>query len=208
MIKCNMRILTLTENNNNEAVREAIRILKDGGLIAYPTESFYALGALATDEGAVRKLFELKKRPPGKPLPVIVSDHDTLKSIVKSIPFQAIALIEKYWPGPLNIIFEAKDHLPLLLTGGSNRIAVRIPGDKTAFNLAKAAKLPITATSANPSSMPPAKKSEEIVNYFADNIDLIIDTGETPGGRPSTIIDVTVKPPKVLREGSILLADI
>jgi L-threonylcarbamoyladenylate synthase len=208
MIEFNMRLLTLTQSTTAAAVREAISILKDGGLIAYPTESFYALGVMATDEEAVKRLFRLKKRPPEKPLPVIVGDIETLKTIVKSIPDQAMTLIEKYWPGPLNIIFEAKNHIPLTLTGGSHRIAVRIPGDKTAFNIARASKLPITATSANPSAMPPAKNANEVKNYFGAELDLIIDNGETPGGKPSTIVDITVTPPIIIREGSVLLDDI
>lgn len=205
MIKFNMRILTLTQSTTAAAVREAISVLKDGGLIAYPTESFYALGVLATDEEAVSRLFRLKKRPPEKPLPVIVGDIETLKTIVKSIPDQAMTLIERYWPGPLNIIFEAKDHIPLTLTGGSHKIAVRIPGDKTTLTLARASKLPITATSANPSDLPPAKNADEVKNYFGTEPDLIIDNGETPGGRPSTIVDTTTVPFRVLREGSIRL---
>ena len=205
MIEFNMRLLTLTQSTTAAAVREAISILKDGGLIAYPTESFYALGVMATDEEAVLRLFRLKKRPPEKPLPVIVGDIETLETIVKSIPDQAMTLIEKYWPGPLNIIFEANDHIPLTLTGGSQKIAVRIPGDKTAFNLARVSKLPITATSANPSALPPAKNANEVKNYFDGEIDLIIDNGETPGGKPSTIVDATAVPFRVLREGSIRL---
>jgi L-threonylcarbamoyladenylate synthase len=205
MIEFNMRVLSLSEITAAAAVREAVSVLMDGGLIAYPTESFYALGVMATDEEAVKRLFRLKKRPPEKPLPVIVGDIETLKTIVKSIPDQAMTLIEKYWPGPLNIIFEAKDHISLTLTGGSQKIAVRIPGDKTAFNLARASKLPITATSANPSAMPPAKNASEVKNYFGAELDLIIDNGETPGGKPSTIVDATTVPFRVLREGSIRL---
>jgi L-threonylcarbamoyladenylate synthase len=208
MIEFNMRILPLTQSTTASAVREAISILKDGGLIAYPTESFYALGVLATDEEAVSRLFTLKKRPQEKPLPVIVGDIETLETIVKSIPDQAMTLIEKYWPGPLNIIFEAKEHISLKLTGGSNKIAVRIPGDKTAFNLARASKMPITATSANPSALPPAKNADEVKNYFDGELDLIIDNGETPGGKPSTIVDATAVPFRILREGSILLDNI
>ena len=207
MIEFNMRLLTLTQSTTAAAVREAISILKDGGLIAYPTESFYALGVLATDEEAVSSLFRLKKRPPEKPQPVIVGDIETLETIVKSIPAQVMALIEKYWPGPLNVIFDARDHIPLTLTGGSHKIAVRIPGDKTAFNLARASKLPITATSANVSALPPAKNANEVKNYFGEEIDLIIDNGEAPGGKPSTIVDGTVSPPIIIREGSVLLDD-
>jgi L-threonylcarbamoyladenylate synthase len=202
-----MRVLNITEKTSDTVISEAVRVLKDGGLVAYPTESFYALGVPATDEEAVMRLFELKKRPPEKALPLIVGDMDILASIVTSIPAQAKALIEEYWPGPLNILFEAQKNLPLPLTGGSNRVAVRIPGDRTALKLARAAKLPITATSANPSGQPPAQTVSEVKNYFDGKVDVIIDAGATPGGRPSTIVDATVTPLIILREGSIVPGD-
>lgn len=175
--------------------------------MAYPTESFYALGVNATDGDAVRRLFELKKRPVEKPLPIIVGDTETLGAIVKSIPEQAESLMERYWPGPLTLIFEGLDSIPALLTGGTGKVAVRIPGRSAALDLAKALKIPLTATSANPSSKPPAESTDIIVAYFGDKIDLIIDAGKTPGGKPSTIVDITVVPPEVLREGSIDLKE-
>jgi L-threonylcarbamoyladenylate synthase len=184
---------------------ESLKILQKGGIVAYPTESFYALGVLATDERAVRRLYELKKRPPDKPLPVIVGDMDILKSLVRCIPPQAEALIKRFWPGPLTLIFEAQDSIPVLLTGGTGKIAIRIPGESVALQLTKAVKLPITATSANLSSKPPAERCDEVINYFKDGVDLIIDGGKTPGGKPSTIVDITVTPLRVLREGSIPL---
>ncbi len=200
-----MLILPLTENTFQKTVVESLKILKDNGIVAYPTESFYALGVLAMDESAVKKLYKIKKRPAGKPLPIIVGNMNTFKTIVKVIPSQARNLMEKYWPGPLTIVFEAKGNVPELLTGGTGKVAVRIPGESAALVLANALQLPITATSANPSSKPPAEDVKEVIYYFGDSIDLIIDAGKTRGGKPSTIIDVTVIPPKVLRQGSIVL---
>ncbi len=155
----------------------------------------------------MKKLCRIKNRPVNKPLPVIVGDMETLMSVVKSVPLHAKTLMEKFWPGPLTIIFEAKSWLPELLTGDSDRIAVRIPGESAALHLAKIARLPITATSANPSGSAPAKRAQEVIDYFGESIDLVIDAGETPGGKPSTIIDVTIMPPKVLREGRIELPE-
>jgi L-threonylcarbamoyladenylate synthase len=116
--------------------------------------------------------------------------------------------MEKYWPGPLTIIFEAEDNVPPLLTGGTGKVAARIPGKSAALNLAAALQLPITATSANPSTKPPAEESITVADYFGDCLDLIIDAGRTPGGKPSTIVDATVKPPRILRKGSVLLESI
>lgn len=201
-----MQILVYKENDPDSFASESIMLLKSGGVVAFPTESFYALGVLATDETAVRRLFDIKKRPADKPLPLLVGNMDILKSIVTNIPARAKGLIEQYWPGPLTLIFEARENIPELLTGGTGKVAVRIPGKSAALDLATALKLPVTATSANISFMPPAKDLELIKKYFENKIDLIIDAGRAPGGRPSTIVDVTVAPPEILREGSIKLS--
>ncbi len=198
-----MLTLPLKDNNHSEVFTEALRILESGGIVAYPTESFYALGVIAADEDAVKRLFVLKKRPAEKPLPIIVGDMDILVSIVKKIPEQAEGLMEKFWPGPLTLIFEAADRIPGLLTGRTGKVAIRVPGKSAALYMAESIKIPITATSANPSSLPPAEDTDAVINYFGDKVDLIIDTGKAPGGKPSTIVDVTVSPFRILREGRI-----
>lgn len=200
-----MLILPFKKENSDGIFTKSLEVLKTGGIIAYPTESFYALGVPASDENAIKKLYGLKRRPADKPLPIIVGDMDALKSVVKRIPPQAEELMKKFWPGPLTIIFEARENVPVLLTGGSGRVAVRIPGESIALRLARAIKIPITSTSANPSGKPPAADADAVVNYFGDKIDLIIDGGETAGGKPSTIVDVTAEPFKILREGRIVL---
>jgi L-threonylcarbamoyladenylate synthase len=200
-----MSVIALTKKNSKNAIMEAVTILKAGGIISYPTESFYAIGAMAMNEKAVKKIFDIKNRPYGKPLPLIVDDIQTLHTAAKKIPDQAIALMKKFWPGPLTIILEARKELPLLITGEGKNVAVRIPGESAALQIAKSINVPITATSANLSSMPPAINAEEVLSYFGDNIDLILDGGQAPGGKPSTILDVTVTPVRILREGSIKL---
>jgi L-threonylcarbamoyladenylate synthase len=209
MLKLKMRILSLTKNSSERVIKESLKALKKGSIVAYPTESFYALGVMANDKVALKRLYEIKKRPLEKAMPVIVGGDKILMSIVKSIPPQAEKLMKKFWPGPLTIVFNAHSSLPVSLTSGTGKVAVRIPGDSFALYLTRAANFPITATSANPSGKPPAQSAEEVINYFAKgsyrgkNIDLVVDHGKTPGGKPSTIIDVTVTPPKVLRKGSI-----
>lgn len=195
--------LSLYENPLEEVITRALQVLKKGGIVAYPTESFYGLGVTANIESAVKRLYLLKKRPLDKPVPVIVGNNNVLMSIVKSVPLQAKKLMDKFWPGPLNIIFDSKNNLPVMLTGGREKVAVRIPGNSFALALARASDFPITATSANLSGMPPAQEPEEVANYFGDDIDLIVDCGKAPGGAPSTIIDTTVTPARVLREGSV-----
>ena len=208
MLELIMLLLPYKGDSSDIIAAESLAILRRGGVIAYSTESYYALGVLATDEAAVKKLIEIKKRPPEKPLPVIVGDMDTLKSIVINIPDRANELMQRHWPGPLTIIFEAQACIPELLTAGTGKVAVRIPGESAALYLAKALKVPITATSANPSSKQPADSPEMVKNYFRDDLDLLIDAGMLPGGKPSTIVDVTVRPPKVLRKGKVELDEI
>ena len=200
-----MPVLSSPKRGDANIFAGALRILKSGGIIAYPTESSYALGVCAKDEGAVKKLFALKKRPADKPLPIIVGDRDILLSIVKKITDQAGDLMKRYWPGPLTLIFEARDTLPLLLTGGSGKVAVRIPGPGIALDMVRVLKMPVTATSANPSGGRPAITADEVLEYFGDSVDLIIDAGAAPGGMPSTIIDITVCPPVLLRRGRVVL---
>ena len=195
--------MTLRKNFTGEIIAESLGILKNSGIIAYPTESFYALGVLATDKEAVRRLYALKERPAVKPLPVIVGDMETLESVITNIPSSAEYLIKRFWPGPLTLIFKARENIPGLLTGNTGKVAVRIPGESVALDLARALRLPITATSANPSGKPPAQYPDAVIDYFRGKIDLVIDGGKTPGGRPSTIVDVTVTPPEILRQGSI-----
>ncbi|MBL7032494.1 MAG: threonylcarbamoyl-AMP synthase [Nitrospira sp.] len=198
-------IIPFNENSSAKIIADSIEIMKGGGVIAYPTESFYALGALATNEKALEKLFLLKKRPAEKPLPLIVGGPEALAAVVKKLPERAVELMKRYWPGPLTIVFEAADNISDLLTAGTGKVAVRVPGESVAMHLARAAGFPITATSANISTKSPADNTDMIVNYFGDSIDMIIDGGRTPGGKPSTIVDATVDPIRILREGSVLL---
>jgi L-threonylcarbamoyladenylate synthase len=200
-----MVILSLSERHADEAVSEALKVLRNGGIVAYPTESFYALGVAAVDETAVHRLFGLKKRPLDKAMPVIVGDKTMLRSVVKSIPARSMNLMDTFWPGALTLVFDARDYLPRLLIGRNNKIAVRIPGLSFALSLAGTADFPITATSANISGSTPARHPDEIVSSLKKNVDLIINAGGLPGGKPSTIVDVTVDPPILLREGKVIL---
>ncbi len=200
--------LSLYKNPIQEVLKKALKVLREGGIVAYPTESFYGLGVMATDEKALKRLYELKGRPYEKAMPLIVGNREILKSIVKSIPQEAEELMERFWPGALTIVFDAIDGVPEILTGGRGKIAIRIPGESFALDLARAADFPITATSANLSGMPPAEDATEVMNYFGPDclgLDLIVDAGRAPAGLPSTIIDVTLTPMRIVRRGRILL---
>ncbi|MEW6600162.1 MAG: L-threonylcarbamoyladenylate synthase [Nitrospirota bacterium] len=198
-------ILSYKKDSLDNIIVEMSGVINSGGIIAYPTESFYALGVSVHNDNAVKRLFELKGRSPEKPLPLIVGDMSVLLSVVKYVPDRAGELIKRFWPGPLTLVLEARDCISPLLTGGTGKAAVRIPGESAALYIARAIRNPITATSANFTAQPPAETAWEVISYFDDKIDLIIDAGRSPGGKPSTIVDVTVDPPKVLRAGSVLL---
>ncbi|HCL81932.1 MAG TPA: threonylcarbamoyl-AMP synthase [Nitrospiraceae bacterium] len=180
----------------------AIAVLEKGGIVAYPTESFYGLGVKYDIEPALKRLYEIKQRPKEKAMPLIIGSVEQLPLLTDYISDSAKELMAKFWPGPLTVLFNARGGLSGYITSG-NKTAVRIPGESFALELAKAAGFPITATSANISGMPPAACASTVTDYFADAVDLIIDGGGTKGGLPSTIIDSTGSAPRILRRGAV-----
>lgn len=198
-----MIVMKVSDHPLDHLLRHATEILLSGGIVAYPTETFYALGVSFDREASLKRLYCLKLRPREKALPLIIGHYDLLNSLASSVNKTALTLIENFWPGPLTIIFRAASDLSDYITAGTRTVAVRIPGESFALKLARAAHFPITATSANISGSPPARNAGMIVKYFDAFIDLIIDDGETPGGSPSTIVDVTSHQPILLREGAV-----
>jgi len=190
------------------ALREAAGVLLKGGLVAFPTETFYGLGANALDPAAVRRIFEVKGRPESKPLLVLVDSIDLAESLVKEVSAAARELMTKYWPGPLTLIFRAIASLPDELTAGTGTVGIRVPRHPVAFELVRAAGLPITAPSANRSGEEPPATAADVQRVFGGKIELILDGGATTGGLPSTILDVTVTPPKLIRRGALEFPDI
>ena len=195
--------MKLYYENAGAVVALAIEILKNGGIIAYPTETFYGLGAKFDIDDALGKIYELKQRPRDKPMPLIIGERETLCAVVSRISSAASHLMDTFWPGPLTLILDAKKDVSEHITAATRTVAVRIPGKSFALRLAHTARFPVTATSANISGMPPARDAETVVGYFGDRIDLIIDAGPTPGLLPSTIVDARGAVLKVLREGMI-----
>lgn len=183
-------------------LEKAAEIILRGGLVIYPTETFYALGANALNKEAVEKVFKVKKRSLYKPISVIIADRSWLKELVVEIPEVAIALIENFWPGALTIIFKANPKWPSKLTAGTGKVGIRLSSHPIAQKLVSWVNVPITATSANISGQPPPS---DVKSISLNRINFIISGGSTPGDIPSTIIDVTSIPPLILREGAIKL---
>jgi len=198
-----MRLLKLENENTNDILSLAVELLKNSGIIAYPTETFYGLGAKFDSVDALKKIYEKKQRPRDKAMPVIIGERDLLPVIAVGVSITATALMDKFWPGPLTLILPAGENLSEYITAGTHTVAVRIPGESFALRLAQTAHFPLTATSANLSGLPPARDIETVLRYFGDRIDLIIDAGPTPGALPSTIVDARGSALKILREGVI-----
>lgn len=186
-----------------EIIQQAAEILKQGGLVAFPTETVYGLGANGLDAVACKKIYEAKGRPSDNPLILHIAEKKALYDIVKSVSKKAEKLIDAFWPGPLTIVFEKADCVPLEITGGFSTVAVRFPSHTVAQALIQAAHLPIAAPSANSSGKPSPTKASHVIFDLDDKIDMIIDGGDAEVGLESTIIDVSGEIPMLLRPGAV-----
>jgi len=195
--------IKVSEENMEQVLHQAVDTLKNGGIIAYPTETFYGLGAKFDLEDSLKTLYDIKQRPEEKAMPLIIGNKELITIVAKSVNKIAASLMDRFWPGPLTLIFPAIEGLSKYITAGAHKVAVRIPGESFALHLAKTANFPITATSANPSGLPPARDAETVIRYFGDKIVLVIDGSTTSGGLPSTLVDITENKIKILREGVI-----
>jgi len=197
-------ILKIDADNSEEKIlTRAAEILADSGIIAYPTETFYGLGADATNPKAIEKIFAVKGRNFRNPISLIIGQTDDVYDLVKDIPESAQKLMAAFWPGALTIVFSASDKVSSLLTAGTGKIGLRISSHPGAGAIVQKLKKPLTATSANLSGAPECALASDVANQIGDKIDAIIDCGQTQGGKASTIIDVTCDPPTILREGAI-----
>ena len=187
---------------------EARTVLKGNGVIAVPTETFYALAVNPFQTEALVRLFALKDRAPEKPVLVLVDGPERLHQVAREVPVLARRLMEKFWPGPLSIIFPGLPHLPRGLTGGTGTIAVRQPRQELACRLIAALGFPVTGTSANRAGGRPLVRADDVAREFGDHLDLVLEAGVCPGGLPSTIVDVTRVPPRLVRAGAVPAAEL
>lgn len=186
-----------------EGLYKAAEIIKTGGLVAFPTETVYGLGANGLDENAVPKIYEAKGRPSDNPLILHISEFDEIENIVKEIPDVAFVLADEFWPGPLTMVFKKSDRVPYRTTGGLESVAVRMPSNKIARELIKMAGVPVAAPSANSSGRPSPTKADHVLCDLDGKIDMVIDGGTVDIGLESTIVDVTGEVPVILRPGFI-----
>ncbi len=192
-----------TDHSEEKILTRAAGILAGGGVIAYPTETFYGLGADATNEKAIKKIFSVKGRDFKNPISLIIGQPDDIYPLVKEIPEAARKLMAAFWPGALTIIFSASDTISPLLTAGRGKIGLRVSSHPLARGIVHKLKKPLTATSANPSGASECSLASDVVQQIGDKIDAVLDGGKTRGEKASTIIDITCNPPVMLREGAI-----
>lgn len=187
------------------ALEEAASVLRSGGVVAFPTESFYGLGADALDPQAVERIFRIKGRPESKPLLVLVDGIERVEALCVEISAGARELMARHWPGPLTLVLRAAPAVPALVTAGTGTLGVRVPGHPVALGLVRAAALPVTAPSANESGGEPPTTPGAVRASFEGRVDMLLDGGPTAGGPGSTVADCTVWPPRLLRQGPVRL---
>ena len=191
------------ENPEPAIIQEAAAVIKQGGVIAFPTRCLYGLGANALNPAAVERIFQIKQRPADKPILLLIDDPKRLENLVISISDQAESLMESFWPGRLTLVFTAGDRVPDNLTAGSGKIGIRVAGHPIAAALTRSIQVPLTGTSANISGQPGCHRIEDLSRAVTDQLDLILDAGPLEKGDGSTVVDVTAKVPRVLREGIV-----
>ena len=192
----------------NNDINQAAAILKDGGLIAFPTETYYGLAVDPFNEAALKRLFSVKKRPAVKPVLVLIPSREHIFQMIDAVPDAAGKLMDRFWPGPLTMVFSARRELSVMLTGGTGTVGVRISPHPIAQALLKAHGGPLTATSANISGERAAVTAAEVKNTFGNDIDMVLGGGRTPGEKPSTLIKFNGNSIECIREGCIPFSEI
>ncbi len=201
-----MRI-RITPENWDEVLTKAAQTLRAGGLVAFPTDTVYGVGAVVFDEQAVERLYVAKIRDRNKAIPVLLANVRDLDRIAKGVPPAAWQLAGAFWPGPLSIVLERSALVPDAVTAGGPTVAVRVPDHPLALALIERAGAPLATTSANLSGQPSSVTADEVEAALGDAVDLILDGGRCPGGVASTVIDLTVDPPRIVRPGPIRWED-
>ncbi len=191
---------------SRKAIKLARRLLREGEVVAFPTDTVYGLGANAFERFAVRQIFAVKERPLDKPLPVFIYQVDDLNQVAYNVPNLAWPLLQQLWPGELTVILPKNPALPAEVTAGQNSVAVRIPNHPVCLELVVEVGRPLAVTSANLSNQPTPTTAQGVAKQLRGRIPLVLDGGPSPTTQPSTIIDLSVSPPRLLRQGRLTLA--
>jgi len=190
---------------SGQALKLARRLLRQGEVVAFPTDTLYGVGVNAFERFAVRQLYKIKERPANKAIPVFIYQVDDLNQVAKNVPNQAWPLLQKFWPGALTVVLPKVEALPAEVTAGQETVAVRIPNHITSLELVIQLGRPLAVTSANISGQPAPSTAQAVAQQLAARIPLILDGGPTATAQASTIVDLSVSPPRLLRPGPISL---
>lgn len=201
-------VFRVSEENFDSVLDRAAAIIKIGGTVAFPTETVYGLGADGLNPEAVLKIFEAKERPPGNPLSLLVHSREDVEKVARSIPENAFRLMDAFWPGPLTIVLEKADIVPDITSGNLKSIGVRMPDHRIPLELIRRAGTPLAAPSANLSGKPSPSLAAHVISDLTGRIDAILDGGEAAIGLESTVLDMTVEPPVVLRPGAVSIDEL
>ena len=191
-----------------QTIRRARRILQSGQVVAFPTDTVYGVGVYAFQPEAVAALYAAKNRPWTKAIPILVSQVEDVARVARTVPVVAWELVERFWPGGLTLVLPRAERVPPIVTAGGGTVAIRCPDHSVPLALMNAIGAPLAATSANLSGEPSPATAREVTIQLAGRIPLIIDGGECPGGAPSTVVDLSVTPPRLLRAGPVSAKDL
>ncbi len=191
---------------SSQAIRQAVRLLREGEVVAFPTDTVYGVGAMAFEPFAVRQIFEIKQRPADKSLPVFIYQIDDLNLVARDVPDAAWRFLQHFWPGALTVVLPKNSAVPDIVTGGQETIAVRIPDHPASLELVIKAGRPLAVTSANLSGQPTPDTAPDVAQQLGENLPLVLDGGPSSGGQPSTIVDLSSSPPRILRQGPLSVA--
>jgi L-threonylcarbamoyladenylate synthase len=186
-----------------QQVDRGISILKQGGIVAFPTDTVYGLGACANINQAVERVYRIKERPRNMALPLLLPDISKINEVAEFVPQIVWLLAHNFLPGALTVVLPKSKSVPDIITAGGGTVAIRIPAHPIPVAIAQGLGAPIVGTSANLSGKPSSLTADEVYSQFGNKIDLVIDGGQCPGGKESTVVDVTGETPVVLREGAI-----
>jgi L-threonylcarbamoyladenylate synthase len=193
---------------SGQALRRARHLLREGEVIAFPTDTVYGVGANAFERFAVRQIFTLKKRPVDKALPVFIAQIDDLNLVARHIPDRAWLFLQKFWPGALTVVLPKNPQLPDDVTAGQDTVAIRIPNYPLCLELVIRVGRPLAVTSANLSGRPTPDTAQGVAEQLGEALPLVLDGGPSPVPQPSTIVDLSVSPPRLLRRGPLTLSQL
>ena len=187
-----------------DAIERAVAVLHRGGVVAFPTDTVYGLGAHSAMATAVEKLFQVKERERLKAIPLLIARSEDLATVAAQVPEAAWRLAERFWPGPVTLVVPKAATVLDVLTGGGTTVAVRVPAHELALQLITALGVPLATTSANLSGKPETVTADEVQQALGERVRLVLDGGRCPGGVASTVIDVTTDPPCIRRRGAMI----